>query len=246
MDYEEGRHKGEMSKTSFVMIIVLCLLAIGAISYLAISGMSTKVKDDEKSSKGDKTYSSDNSSYNNSITDNSGIMEPDFDIPEPSSSVGKTESDIPYEEPKTKTETKKSTQKSVSFILPVEGNIIKGFSNSSLQYSATYGDMRLHTGIDILCKNGTDVKSACDGTVVSVEESATLGRTVTVQCGDDFTIKYCGFESINVKESDNVKCGTVLGTSGTVPSEANDQPHIHIEVYENDQAISPLEALELN
>lgn len=246
MDYEENKHKGEMSKTSFVMIIVLCLLAIGAISYFAISGMGTKVKDNGKSSSNDKTYSSDNDSYNSSITDNSGIMKPDFDVPEPSSSVGKTESNIPYEESKVESKAEKKTQKTNNFILPVEGNITKGFSSTSLQYSATYGDMRLHTGIDILCKNGTDVKSACDGTVVAVEDSATLGKVITVQCGDDLTVKYCGFESLNVKESDNVKCGTVLGTSGTVPSEANDQPHIHIEVYQNEQAISPLEAFKLN
>ena len=34
--------------------------------------------------------------------------------------------------------------------------------DSALQYSATYGDMRLHTGIDILCNTGTDIKSAAD------------------------------------------------------------------------------------
>ena len=238
MDYEEDKRKGEMSKTSFVMIIVLCLLAIGAISYLAISGMDTKVKENEENSSKNKTYSSNDSSYNSSITE----PQPDPDIEVPSSSVGKTESEIPYEE----SAQIEISEKAESFILPVDGNVSKGFSDTALQYSATYGDMRLHTGIDILCKNGTDVKSSTDGTVVSTEESATLGRVVTVQHSDDFTVKYCGLESLNVKEGDNVKCGTVLGTSGTVPCEANDQPHIHIEVYEDNKPVSPIEALGLN
>lgn len=231
MDYEEGKHDSDMSKASFVTIIVLCLLAIGAVSYFAISGMKAKVKEDEKISSDNKTYSSNDSSYNSSVTN------PDFDIPAPSSSVGKTESEIPYDDTKSDAKTPAAPQ---TFILPVKGNVSKGYSDTALQYSATYGDMRLHTGIDILCKTGTDVKSAADGTVVSVEESATLGRVITVNHGGDIAIKYCGFESVNVKEGDSVKCGDVLGTAGTVPSEANDQPHIHIELYQAGEITSPL------
>ena len=241
MDYEERKHSGEMSKTSFVMIIVLSLLAIGAVSYFAISGMRAKVKENDKNTD-NKTYSSDNGSYNENGTDNFSSEKPEFDIPEPSSSVSKTETEIPYEEANAQPEENKP----LTFILPVEGNISKGYSETALQYSSTYGDMRLHTGIDILCKTGTDVKSAADGTVVSVEESATLGRVITVAHGGNITVKYCGFESVNVKEADNVKCGDVLGTCGTVPSEANDQPHIHIEVYEDSVPVSPLDALGLN
>ena len=232
MDYEEGKHGSELGKTGFITIIVLCLLAIGAVSYFAISGMRTKVDGKEKTSSDNKAYSSYESSYNSSVN------EPEFEVPAPSSSVNKTESGIPYEDA---AKTEKKASKAQTFILPVKGNVSKGYSDTALQYSATYGDMRLHTGIDILCKTGTDVKSAADGTVVSVEESATLGRVITVDHGGDVTVKYCGFESVNVKESDSVKCGDVLGTSGTVPSEANDQPHIHIELYQAGECISPLE-----
>ena len=231
MDYEEGKHGRDMSKTSFVMIIVLCLLAIGAVTYLAISGMRARVKSDDKNSKDDKTYSSYNSSYNSSIT------EPKIDTPEPSSTVGKSESDIPYED---NTNTESTAPASNNFVMPVEGGVSKGYSDSELQYSATYGDLRLHTGIDILCKSGADVKSAADGTVVSVDESATLGKVVTVDHGGDITVKYCGFENVKVKEGDSIKCADVLGTSGTVPSEANDQPHIHIELYQAGKPVSPM------
>ena len=252
MDYEEEKHSSEMTKTGYITVIVLCLLAIGAVSYFAISGMRAKVdgnnktsgdnksysssdkgfsSDDKEYSSDDKSYSSDESSYNSSVS------EPEIDVPESSSSVNKTESEIPYKE---SSKTEKKASKEASFILPVEGNVSKGYSETALQYSATYGDMRLHTGIDILCNTGTDVKSAADGTVIAVDESATLGRVITVDHGGDLTVKYCGLESVNVKESDSVKCGDVLGTSGTVPSEANDQPHIHIELYQAGEVSSPL------
>ena len=106
--------------------------------------------------------------------------------------------------------------------------------------------MRLHTGIDIQSKTGSDVKSAADGIVVSVEESSTLGRVITIEHYGDITVKYCGLESLNVKESDTVKCGDVIGTAGTVPSEANDQPHSHIEVYQNGKIVPPSEIINAN
>ncbi|MBO4432482.1 MAG: M23 family metallopeptidase [Clostridia bacterium] len=251
MDYEENKHS-EMSKTGYITVIVLCLLAIGAVSYFAISGMKAKVDNRDKTSSDNKSYSSDNGTYSsdydtyssddkayssNDSSYNSSVTEPEIDISTPSSSVDKAESEIPYEE--SSKPTKKASKES-GFILPVKGNVSKGYSDTALQYSATYGDMRLHTGIDILCKTGTDVKSAADGTVISVEESATLGRVITVDHGGDLTVKYCGFESVNVKESDSVKCGDVLGTAGTVPSEANDQPHIHVELYQAGEISSPL------
>lgn len=236
MEYDENKHDREMSKTSYIAIIALCLLAIGAITYFALSGMKTKVKDDNKNSSENKSYTSDDSSYNDSST-----MDPEFYIEAPSSSVAKTESDIPYEEQQ---ETEEKQTK--SFIMPVDGNIIKGYSDSELQYSATYGDLRLHTGIDIQTKTGADVKSAADGIVVSIEESPTLGRVVTIEHYGDITVKYCGLESLTVKESDVVKCGDVIGTAGTVPSEANDQPHIHIEIYQDGKIVSPAQIISTN
>ena len=234
MDYEENEHGKEISKTGFVMIIVLCLLAIGAISYFTLSGMKTKVKDNADSKSKDKTYSEDNYSYNSDVT------EPQPDVSTPSESVDKNESDVPYDDTASAAKSEK-----INFSMPIKGNVAKGYSETELQYSATYGDMRIHTGIDILCATGTDVLSAANGTVISIEDSATLGKVITVDHSGGITVKYASFETLNVKQGDSVKRGDVLGTSGTVPSEANDQPHIHIELYENGELASPLDVMRL-
>ena len=238
MDYEEGKTPGEITKTGFITIIVLCLLAIGAISYFAISGMRAKMNNRQND---DQSYRNDNGAYNSNSEQGKVDVQPqtDTDIPEPSSSTNKNETEIPYET----AEEPEAPEAKRSFIFPVKGDILKGFSDTALQYSATYNDMRIHTGIDILCGTGTDIKSVSDGTVISVNESVTLGRTVTVDYGGDITVKYCGLESLNVTEGAAVKCGEVIGTCGTVPSEANDQPHVHIEVYQSGIAVSPLDIL---
>ena len=129
--------------------------------------------------------------------------------------------------------------------MPIEGNISKGYSDSALQYSATYGDMRLHTGVDILCDSGSDIKSVSSGTVKSVTDDAKYGKVITVEYADNITVKYCGMGSVNVKDGDSVTAGTVIGTSGEIPCECADNPHIHIEVTRDGNAVSPLEALNL-
>ena len=40
------------------------------------------------------------------------------------------------------------------FAIPLNGNIGKIFSDSELQYSATYNDMRLHLGVDVQAEKG--------------------------------------------------------------------------------------------
>ena len=51
--------------------------------------------------------------------------------------------------------------------------------------------------------------------------------------------------SVNVKENDKVVTGDVIGTSGNIPSECADNPHIHVEVILDGTNASPLVALGL-
>ena len=60
----------------------------------------------------------------------------------------------------------------------------------------------------------------------------------------DIIIRYVG-----VKPNDNIKKGTavtkdtVIGVSTEIPFECEDEPHIHIEVLQNDEFISPEKVL---
>ena len=105
--------------------------------------------------------------------------------------------------------------------------------------------MRLHTGVDILCETGSNIKSAGSGTVKSVVDDTNYGKIITVEHNGGITIKYCGMGSVNVKENDKVAAGDVIGTSGEIPCECADNPHIHIEVTVDGNITSPLAALGL-
>ncbi len=223
--------------TGFYAIIALCLLGLGAASWFAVSRYN-KMENSTNPQSSYGEYSTPQDSYNSS-TDM-----PEDTTPPPAEETENTVSDVPYSEPQEGTPAPPKTEKR-SFILPVDGNIQKGFSDTALQYSATIGDMRLHLGIDICAADGTDIKAAGSGNVTSVEDSATLGKTVVIDHVDKLTVKYCGMASVNVKVGDKVQAGTVLGTLGTVPFECADKSHLHLETTLDGKPVSPLSALGL-
>ena len=125
----------------------------------------------------------------------------------------------------------------------MKGDIVKQFDPERLQYSETYGDMRLHNGIDILAEDGSPVKSSAAGTVKSIEENALWGKVVTLDHGNGIISRYCGLRDISVNERDEVKLGKVIGTIGEAPCECLDESHLHFEIMNGDIYLSPLEAI---
>ena len=70
-----------------------------------------------------------------------------------------------------------------------------------------------------------------------------LGRSVVIEHVGGLTIKYSALEDISVKSGDSVKLGDIIGVVATIPSECNDENHLHIEALKDGKPVSPLEAL---
>ena len=256
MKYDETSHDSKKFSTGLIITIALALLIVAGAAWFALSrynsdnplddavsdiksdmgslysriessvdSATSEIKSDissvtsEISSDINSEYHDITSSYNDTKPNNSAAP------------TGDNVSSVPFE--------------ASAFTKPAEGDILKDFSATQLQYSKTYGDMRLHSGIDIACKNGTSISACADGKVLSVEESQTLGTVVTIDHGNDITAKYCSIENLKIKKGDSVKAGDIIGTSATVPCECNDEEHIHFEVYKDGVAVSPFKTLGL-
>ncbi len=234
MKYSQS-HRTRKFGAGFYLVIALCLLIIGGAAWFALSRNSdnsgTTVPKTPNSS---DEYSNNDSSYNESIPE---IIPDDNTATE----TANPESDVPY----SSEETVFDESTAISFTMPVQGDVIKEHSLTQLQYSATYGDMRVHSGIDIACDEGTSVGACGDGTVKSIEQSATLGNTVTIEHAGGITVKYSALENVQIKEGSAVKMGDIIGAVTTVPSECNDKSHLHIEAFADGEAVEPLEALGL-
>ena len=131
------------------------------------------------------------------------------------------------------------------FAMPVGGNIIKDYSEKELKYSNTYKDWRLHTGIDIAAKKGTQVHAAGNGKVTEVTDDKLLGSTVVIDHGNGIVASYSGLLKPLVKVGQIIEAGTTIGGIGEVPSESLDEAHLHFAVKVNGKTANPIEALNL-
>ena len=118
----------------FYIVMAVCMIAVGFAAYSAMDAARMN------NNSNDTSYNQNSEENNNSEI----ILEP----------VSPEENPLPTKEPETSGETTAevdSQTKEVYFTAPLrEYEISKEFSENTLQYSATYNDMRLHTGIDLV------------------------------------------------------------------------------------------------
>ncbi len=225
--------------TGFYTVIACCLILIGAAAWFALDKLQEPSK---TTSPETKNYNSENIEYKDNSSSYIETVPENFATESPKEDVKKEITNEPYN-----TESSVSKKENnIVFSMPVEGEIIKEHSEKTLQFSSTYGDMRIHTGIDISCNADSPIFACGDGVVKGVENDTEYGKIVIIQHNNSITIKYAALKDVTVKQGDSVKMGDTLGYSTTIPSECNDKNHIHIEAYKNGKQISPLEALGLN
>lgn len=218
----EQTEKKKIGKKGFWIISLACLAAVAVTSFMAYDIISpSKVKTTP-----DKTYEA------KKETESADSSTPA--APESTETPAETESSsAPSGE--------EVSAAATFFVMPVSGDVVKGYSNSELQYSETYQDMRLHEGLDIAAEEGTKVTASGAGRVVSIEKSPTLGNVITIDHGNGITAKYCGLaDKAEVNVGDTVDSKTVIGKVGEIPAESVEATHFHIEMFSGEKSVSPL------
>jgi murein DD-endopeptidase MepM/ murein hydrolase activator NlpD len=229
----------------FYIALALCLVAIGAAAYIAANNSLSNISDISSSDNltGTNTSSSDGTSWDNGgdiqTTGNtiSGVpagtgsssSSSSSASPSSASSAPKTSSALPAPAP-------------TIYILPLEGNIITGYSNDKLVYDKTMNDYRVHDGIDIAANQGTPVKACADGVVLDVRVDDMLGQEVIIQHGGGITSVYANLTTgIMVKKGQKLEAGDVIGAVGqTAICEIALVPHLHFAMTKNSQYVDPL------
>ena len=128
-------------------------------------------------------------------------------------------------------------------ISPLDGTTVTVFSTTELMYDETMADWRTHNGLDIQAAEGDSVKTAADGTVLSVKDDELMGTTVVIEHTDGYTTQYSSLmPDPPVSEGQKVKAGDIIGCVGnTAPAESSMGPHLHFSVSKDGKVIDPAE-----
>lgn len=113
--------------------------------------------------------------------------------------------------------------------------------NSILVHDNTYIQ---NTGIDYGSENVFEVISILEGTVESVQEDESLGKSIEIKHQNGLISIYQSLSEIMVKKGDIVNQGQVIGKSGTNELDKDLGNHLHFEIYENGKSQNPLNYLE--
>ena len=128
-------------------------------------------------------------------------------------------------------------------ISPLDGTTVTVFSTTELMYDETMADWRTHNGLDIQAAEGDSVKTAADGTVLSVKDDELMGTTVVIEHKDGYTTQYSSLmPDPPVSEGQKVKAGDIIGCVGnTAAAESSMGPHLHFSVSKDGKVIDPAE-----
>ena len=130
----------------------------------------------------------------------------------------------------------------VEFSLPVASTkVVKGFSDTQLQYNSTLNSWRAHYGVDLVANEGSEVFAVLDGTVKSVTTDKLNGTVIVITHANGLETLYASLnKNVNVSVGDKVLKGEQIGLVSTSAStEANDGPHLHFEVLQNGKNVDP-------
>ena len=99
------------------------------------------------------------------------------------------------------------------------------------------GEKDLHRGVDIGIAEGTPIKAAQDGTVVSAGNAGGYGLCVVIEGEDGYQSKYAHCLSLSVSAGQEVKRGDVIAAVGSTGNSTG--PHLHLEVSHGGEYLNP-------
>ena len=116
-------------------------------------------------------------------------------------------------------------------VLPVTGRITSRYGERSSLRRST------HTGLDIACNTGTDIKVVSNGTVTFSGKKGSYGNLIIVDHGNGVETWYGHCSKLYAKAGDTVTAGDVVAAVGSTGNSTG--PHLHFEIRINGECVNP-------
>ncbi len=221
-------------KRGYYIVLSLCILTIGAISFVSYKSAQNIWGDTE---------------LEQDVPDVDDVAVPKTGVVDDTQPATEVQQDTTTQPETTAADDSQKTEPIVeqkAYKMPVSGNIILGFSLENPVYSNTLKDWRIHTGIDIAAEVGTLVKAANDGVVEEIIEDDLLGITVVIKHTDGKKSSYSNLDpELSVEQGQVINRSDTIGKVGQSSIiEISDAPHLHFEMSQDGKQLDPTEICE--
>ena len=142
--------------------------------------------------------------------------------------------------------TPEPTPAALQIALPVSGaEVLTDYTEDMLVFQATYGDYRIHSGIDFGATEGTPVYAAADGIITKNEFDYECGYTVEITHNSGYLTRYSNLASDKViSAGQQIFTGEQIGNVGNSGIwEAHLPCHLHFELEQNGELLNPQDYL---
>lgn len=126
---------------------------------------------------------------------------------------------------------------------PVSGRVLAVWTGDELVYHETLGDWRTHNGVDYACEEGEDILCPVSGTVESLAAEGNWGVVASIRDAEGRLWRIAAVEDPAVRQGEQVTSGQRLGRAGSITGESAQDPHIHLEVLDQDQYLDPVKLI---
>ena len=116
-------------------------------------------------------------------------------------------------------------------VLPVTGRITSRYGESSSLRRST------HTGLDIACVTGTDIKVVSNGTVKFAGKKGSYGNLIIIDHGNGVETWYGHCSKLYKNVGQSVEAGEVIAAVGSTGNSTG--PHLHFEIRINGVCVNP-------
>lgn len=212
----------------------------------ASTDIGKTIKEQENSENEEKNTNTVNKQDSNSVTTNKEIGNANSTKVENTSSNKKDTKtgNNPVDEPDKIVPAKEEvpeTKKDITFIKPVEGDIICEYAKDNLIYSETLKEWITHTAVDIKADKTSVIKAAADGVVKTIVNDPRYGLTIIISHDDGYETIYSNLLTAEfVVEGEEVSQGQTIGTAGnTAAFESSMESHLHFELLKDEEYLDP-------
>ncbi|MFK7873407.1 MAG: M23 family metallopeptidase [Oligoflexales bacterium] len=130
--------------------------------------------------------------------------------------------------------TKGRAAEEVPILSPTQGHVTSEFG---YRKSPMTGKRKLHKGIDIRARIGTEVVATAEGTVVFTGKRGGYGNMIVIEHPHELRTRYAHLSKILVKRGQRVKARSKIGLVGHSGQSTGD--HLHYETVYKGQFIDP-------